>query len=126
MRNLAIVERAGRGAIEEQYADILWLCRVLMRMRLQTSVLLRGNAVSYAVRKPEPITLDIAGQRMPAVWQHDRSVADLLREGVPVYVSDEDCGRLAIANEDLVPGVVRTSGAGIAQLCHTHDRIWYW
>ena len=126
MRNLAIIERAGRGTIEEQYADILWLCRVLMRMRLPTTVLLRGNAVYYALRKSEPVTLDIAGQQIPAVWQQDRSVAELLHEGVPVYASDEDCRRLAIRAQDLVPGVVRTDLAGIAQLCNAHDRIWYW
>jgi hypothetical protein len=124
--NLAIVERAWRGSVEEQYADILWLCRVLKRMRCEVTVLLRGNAVCYAVRKADPVTLTIGDTELPAVWQQDRSIADLLSDGLTVHVSEEDCSRLGIACAELLPGVKPANLAGIAKLCGAHDRIWYW
>jgi hypothetical protein len=125
-RSLAIVERAWRGSVEEQYAHILWLARILKRMRSDIGVLLRGNAVGYAVRNGPARDLQIVGIQLDPIQRLDTAVADLLADGVPVYVSQCDCDRLGIAFEVIVPGVVWVGSAGIARLCQSYDRIWYW
>ena len=56
----------------------------------------------------------------------DTAVADLVADGVPVHVSEHDRHRLGIAPELIVPGVVRVDLPGIARLCQSYDRIWYW
>ena len=125
-RSLAIVERAWRGGVEEQYAHILWLARILKRMRSDIGVLLRGNAVGYAVRNAMPCRVQIAGIQLDSIHQLDTAVADLLADGVPVHVSEDDRHRLGIAPELIVPGVVRVDPPGIARLWQSYDRIWYW
>jgi hypothetical protein len=125
-RSLAIVERAWRGGVEEQYAHILWLARMLKRMRSDIGVLLRGNAVGYAVENALACGLRLGGVQLDSIHKLDKAVADLLADGVPVHVSEHDCQRLGIAPELIVPGVVRVDPAGIVRLCQSYDRIWYW
>jgi hypothetical protein len=125
-RSLAIVERAWRGGIEEQYAHILWLARILKRMRSDVAVLLRGNAVGYAVHNTRSYGVQIAGIELDAIHRLDTAVTNLLADGVPVHVSERDCNRLGIEPEVIVPGVVHVDPAGIVRLCQSYDRVWYW
>src|SRR2546426_6556536 len=95
-RSLAIVERAWRGGVEEQYAHILWLARILKRMRSDIGVLLRGNAVGYAVRSTAACGVRIVGIHLDSIHQLDTAVMNLPGDGVPVHVSEHDRDRLGI------------------------------
>jgi hypothetical protein len=99
---------------------------MLKRMRSDIGILLRGNAAGYAVANPLAGGLRIGGVQLDSIHRLDQAVADLVADGVPVHVSEHDCQRLGIAPERIVRGVVRVDSAGIARLCQSYDRVWYW
>jgi hypothetical protein len=75
MTSLAIVERAYRGAVEVAYFDALFL-GIEIHRQLGLDVLLRGEAVTYAVDGPAPEPF-LVGKRL--VETLDAPRADLLR-----------------------------------------------
>ena len=59
---LCIVETAYRGTQEEQDDAVLWFTHALRKAGGVMGVLLRGNAVSYAVRGQDPHGIVIGNQ----------------------------------------------------------------
>ena len=53
--SLAILERAYRGSLEEQYGHIVWLSRVMKGMGADHALLLKGDTVMFA-RRDQPRT----------------------------------------------------------------------
>ena len=123
---LAIVERAYRGAIEEQYAHILWLTHALRKMQGEVSLLLRGNAVLYARRGQLRPGLAIGGLEVDHLPDYGSALEALLADGVAVYALADDLRRLGVEARGLVPGVEQVELSGMARLCDRHGRIWYW
>jgi sulfur relay (sulfurtransferase) DsrF/TusC family protein len=126
-KSLNIVESAYRAVIEEQDDTILWLVAAMQAAGGNHSVVLRGNAVNYA----------LAGQGAPALtvgeWQQtqapkmDRDVADLAdNRNVAVYVVEEDLGERGIAVDQLVPNVRLVSRRALPQLFAEHEVICHW
>jgi hypothetical protein len=124
--SLAIVERAYRGALEEQYANILWLVHVLRRMNGNVNVLLCGNAVRYAIRDQPHVTLTVGDIRLDSLPHYESEVRALVSSGGAVYVHTGDCERLNVRPERLLPEVIQVSPADLPNLFKDHNRIWYW
>lgn len=125
-RSLAIIERAYRGPIEEQYAHILWLTHALRKMHGEIGLLLRGNAVLYAVQHQPRLQLTIGEVVIPFLPHYATAITALLADQVRVYVYADDCERLSITPEHLIPDVALVNLSELAQLCDTYDAIWYW
>jgi intracellular sulfur oxidation DsrE/DsrF family protein len=126
MKVLGIIESAYRATIEEQDDTVVWFTHVLKGAGADVSVLLRGNAVNYAVR-----TQDASGLRFGEVRQtqaprlaHD--LDGLLGKGVRVFVLTEDVGERGIADDDLIDGLEHVPRAGVAPLFGQFDQIWHW
>jgi sulfur relay (sulfurtransferase) DsrF/TusC family protein len=124
-RCLAVIERAYRGTLEEQYSHILWICLSLKKMGGQIGVLLRGNAVLYARRDQQQLSLTISDLPV-ALPDYETSVTGLIDAGTLVYVISANLDQLGLTPDDLCPGVEPIDAADLAQLCSTFDVIWYW
>jgi len=121
---LAVLERAYRGALEEQYAHVLWMLLSLLRLGGGIAVLLRGNAALYARRGQAWPALDVAGIRVPPP-EYEAGVAGLLETGGSVFVMDADLGALGLTAPDLCAGVTVVTRDDVGRLFSSYASVWY-
>jgi len=123
-RVLAVLERAYRGAVEEQYAHVLWLLWSLRRMGGTIAVLLRGNATLYARRDQQWPGLTVGGLAIPGP-EYESSLGGLLADGGAVYVVESDLRGLRLQAGELGNGVETVSQADLPHLFSAYDTVWY-
>jgi sulfur relay (sulfurtransferase) DsrF/TusC family protein len=123
---LNIVETAYRATIEEQDDTILWLAHALKNAGADITLLLRANAVNYAVRGHDASGLkfgDIAVAHAPVL---DQDLHKFIEKGVPVYLVEEDLQEHGLSNADLIAGVQRVSRRDLPGLIDKADHVWHW
>jgi predicted peroxiredoxin len=124
--SLAIVERAYRGSLEEQYGHIVWLSRVMKAMDTDHALLLKGDAVLYA-RKDQPrIALTIGDLTVSDLSHYESCIQQLLAQGVNIHIWQPDMQRLGLSPALLVEGVKPLEALGMPTLIHRYDCVWYW
>ena len=123
---LQIVETAYRATLEEQDDPVLWLAAALSSNGLTTDVLLRGNAVNYAVREQDAAGLAFGGWRQTQPPHLADDIAALPPKGVAVYVLAEDLAERGLGAGDLVPGLERVTRDRLPGLFAMHDQVWHW
>lgn len=126
MSILSIVEGAYRATLEEQDDAALWFTAAVRNCGSDTHILLKSNAVHYALQ----------GQRRPALQVGDLTVdnppefdADLLRmmsKGARVYVVTDDLDELGLGSAALIEGVERVARTELARVTADFDHIWFW
>ena len=124
--SLAIVERAFRGTLEEQYGHIIWLSRVVRKMGGQTSLLLKGDAVLFAVREQTAQVLQIGNALISGLPHYESTLEEMKKEQVPLFAFRPDMERLNILEARLVPGVVPIGLKDLAVMCGKYDAVWFW
>ena len=123
---LSIVERAYHGTIEEQDDTILWLSHMFKNAGADISILLRGNAVNYAVMGQDASGLSFGAVKMEVPPTLDKDVAALIAAQVPTYAVQEDLDDRGIRREELAEGLKIISRRELADLYDSHDSIWHW
>jgi len=126
MTILSVVEQAYRGTLEEQDDTILWITHMIKNAGAPVSVLLRSNAVNYAVKGQQVQGLSIGGVSFSHTPRLDQDVQALMNAGVIVYAVEEDIANLGIRRDELLQGVKLVPQSGMAKLFDQHDAIWYW
>ncbi|MCL6292859.1 hypothetical protein [Streptomyces sp. 43Y-GA-1] len=106
-RVLGIVERAYRGAVEKQFFDVLYMAVELHRQLGGMDILLRGPAVTCALRAAETAPLTFGGRVLDTLSDQRRDLRALLAAGVRVLVQEEDLTDLGLGPADLVDAAVR-------------------
>ncbi|MEU9113899.1 hypothetical protein AB0D04_19475 [Streptomyces sp. NPDC048483] len=114
-RTLAIVERAYRGALEKQFFDELYLAVELHRQLGGLDLLLRGQAVTYAVRTEPVPALRIGTRTLDTLSDPRRDLTVLLDAGVRVSAEESALAAYAPHGRDrLLPGVQTAADGELA------------
>lgn len=124
-RTLLVVERAYRGAVEDQFADVLYFVHGLHRQSGGVELALRGAAAGYAVqpdRPPPPVT----GRLLGTLADPRRTVQLLLDDGVAVWTEEPDLLALGgTAPARLIPGVRCLAAHELAARWPGYARVWF-
>jgi hypothetical protein len=126
-KTLNIVESAYRAVMEEQDDTILWLLAAMQGAGAQHTVILRGNAVNYAVSGQGAPGLVIGGWKQSQAPRMDRDVVDLIENRkIPVFVIEEDLAERGIEPGELVPGVQLLSAKAVPARMADYDVVSHW
>ncbi len=126
MRALNIVETAYRATLEEQDDTILWITQAMIGAGADLAVLLRSNAVNYAVRGQDASGISFGSLAQTQPPHIDEDVAKLIHRGASVFVVEEDLAERGIGASELVQGLKPISRAGTAALLEDYDAVWHW
>ena len=113
MKTLSIIETAYRATLEEQDDTIVWITHAMVGAGGDLNVLLRGNAVNYAVKSQAVAPLSFGGRTQAHAPDLAGDVAALKGKGVSVFVVQDDLDARGIAG-DLIDGLTSTA------TFHTH------
>ena len=123
---LSIVETAYRATIEEQDDTILWLTHMFKNGGADISILLRANAVNYAVKGQDASGLSFGEIKMTHPPEIDKDVEKIVQKGVPVYLVEEDAKDRGLSDGDLIAGIKKVKRQGLPELIDQYDQVWHW
>jgi intracellular sulfur oxidation DsrE/DsrF family protein len=105
---------------------VVWLTRSLRADGADLHVLLRGTAVSYAVRGQEASGLKLGDrvQTQPPRIEHD--LTSLLGKGADVYCVQDDVTARGITAAELIDGVKAVRAADLPTLFREFQQVWHW
>ena len=124
---LNIVESAYRAVMEEQDDTILWLLAAMQGAGGAHAVVLRGNAVNYAIAGQGAPGLTVGQWKQTQAPKMDRDVIDLMENRkIPVYIVEEDLAERGIERSELVPGVELLSRKALPALFAEYEIVSHW
>jgi sulfur relay (sulfurtransferase) DsrF/TusC family protein len=126
-KTLNIVESAYRAVMEEQDDTVLWLLAAMQAAGAQHSVLLRGNAVNYAVAGQGAPGLTVGQWKQTQAPRMDQDVIDLMENRkIPVYLIEEDLADRGIDRGELVRGVRLIGRKALPKLVAEYEVVYHW
>jgi sulfur relay (sulfurtransferase) DsrF/TusC family protein len=126
-KSLNIVESAYRAVMEEQDDTILWLLAAMQGAGGAHTVVLRGNAVNYALAGQGAPGLTVGEWKQTQAPKMDRDVIDLIENRkIPVYIIEEDLAERGIPSTALVRGVKLLSRGALPALLGEYEIVSHW
>ena len=126
-KTLNIVESAYRAVMEEQDDTILWLLAAMQGAGGAHTVVLRGNAVNYAIAGQGAPGLTVGQWKQTQAPKMDRDVIDLMENRkIPVFIVEEDLAERGIERDELVPGVELLSRKALPALFAEYEIVSHW
>ena len=122
---LSIIDSAGRATIEEQDDTAVWFTHAMKNGGADVSILLRGDAVTYAVLNQDARGLRF-GARAVKGPDMVRDVKAVIARKIPLYAVADDLAERGIPGSELIPGIEQIQRSGVARLIEGHDRILSW
>jgi sulfur relay (sulfurtransferase) DsrF/TusC family protein len=126
VKALNIIETAYRGTLEEQDDTMVWITHAMTGAGADLTVLLRGNAVNYAVKGQDASGLAFGEKKQTHPPTLDDDLVQLLGKGVGVYIVEEDLSERGIKSDELIDGLKPIARGAIAGLLADFDQIWHW
>jgi len=126
LKVLNIVESAYRATLEEQDDPVIWITHAMKGAGADLGVLLRGNAVNYAVKGQDASGLSFGDKTQSHPPALDSDVSKLVEKGIPVWIVEDDVAERGLERTDLVDGVQPVARARVAGLFKDFDQIWHW
>ncbi|HAC64706.1 MAG TPA: hypothetical protein DCF68_14520 [Cyanothece sp. UBA12306] len=126
MKALQIIESAYRCIVEEQDDPAIWIVQVLKTAGGEVDILLKGNAVNYAIagQGNEGLTLGSWQQTCPA--KVDQDLQQALDAGLKVYAIAEDISLRGIPEAKLLGGIQKLSRQELPNLFEQYQQVWHW
>jgi hypothetical protein len=126
-KTLNIVESAYRAVMEEQDDTILWLLAAMQAAGAEHTIVLRGNAVNYAVVGQGAPGLTVGDWKQTQAPRMDNDIIDLIENRkIPVFVIEEDMFVRGIARDELVPRVRLLSLKMLPRQMAEYDLVSHW
>src|SRR5437867_8178059 len=122
---LSMIDSSYRATIEEQDDTAVWFTHAMKNGGADVSILLRGDAVNYAVSKQDAKGLRF-GSRAVKGPDMVRDINAVIAKKIPLFVVSDDLAERGIAASELVPGIEQIQRSAIAKLIDNHDRILSW
>src|SRR5215470_1250269 len=126
MKVLNIVEAAYRATLEEQDDTILWLTHALKGANATVDILLRGNAVNYAVRTQDASGLKFGDQAQTQPPQIANDLTKLKAKGAKIFVVEDALRERGIDKAELIDGLDFIPRQQVAKLYGAYDQVWQW
>lgn len=126
MKALQIVESGYRATLEEQDDTIVWITHAMKGAGADLDVLIRGNAVTMAVKGQDASGLKFGAREQKHSPRIADDIAGLVAKGVAVMVVSEDCAERGIKPDDLVGQLQSVSRAEIPRIFERYDHVWHW
>jgi intracellular sulfur oxidation DsrE/DsrF family protein len=123
---LQVIESAYRATLEEQDDTIVWLTHAMKGAGATLDVVLRGNAVNYAVKGQDASGLAFGEKQQTQPPQLSSDLASLVGKGVTVHLVEDDLNERGIARKDLIEGVKLVTRGGLPRLFAAYDQVWHW
>lgn len=123
---LQVIESAYRCTVEEQDDPVVWITHAMKGAGADLAVLLRGNAVNYAVKGQDATGLSLGGKAQTHPPRIDQDIAKLVGKGVDVYLVEDDASSRGLERTDLVEGIKPVSRSGLPKLFAGYDQVWHW
>ena len=124
-RYLSIIDSAYRATIEEQDDTAVWFTHAMKNGGADVSILLRGDAVNYAVLNQDAKGLRFGGR---AVKGPDmvRDIKAVIEKKIPLFVVADALAERGISASQLIGGIEQIQRGAIAKLIENHDRVLSW
>ena len=123
---LQVIQSAYRATIEEQDDTIVWLAHMIKDNGGSPDVLLRGNAVNYAVKGQDASGLAFGDKQQTQPPRIADDLTKLLEKGVGVFVVSDDLADRGLERSHLIAGVKPTSRDELPALFDSFDQVWHW
>ena len=125
MKILQIVESAYRATLEEQDDTVLWLSHAMKNAGADITILLRGNAVNYALGEQNAsLHASSLGIEHPPAFAED--LRKMQAKGVQVFCWKSDLEKRGISDEALIPDIRQIAGEDFARLADSQDYVLHW
>lgn len=126
-KTLNIVESAYRAVMEEQDDTILWLLAAMQGAGAEHTVVLRGNAVNYAVTGQQATPLKVGTWAQTHPPRMDRDVIDLIENRkIPVFLVEEDLADRGIERGELIAGIQFVARKSLAKMMGDYAVVHHW
>jgi sulfur transfer complex TusBCD TusB component (DsrH family) len=126
MLTLQIIETAYRATLEEQDDPVVWITHAMRGAGAELAVLLRGNAVNYAVTGQDCSGLQLGEWKQTQAPRLAADVAGLLGKGIEVLAIEDDLAERGIDQAALIEGIALVPRAWLVEVLERFPRIWHW
>ena len=126
MKTLNIIETAYRATLEEQDDPVVWIIHAMKGAGAEQGVVLRANAVNYAVKAQGVPPLAFGARRQQQGPHLAEAVGGLVGKGVAVYVVSDDLTERGLQGEELISGLKPVRKTDLPALCSGYDQVWHW
>ncbi len=126
MKALQILQSAYRCTVEEQDDPALWFVQVLKTAQGDVDIVLKNNAVNYAVVSQDASGLSFGNWKQSQPSQLNQDLQQAIAQGITIYAIAEDIKVRGISDEKLLRGIKKISRLEMSNLFNNYDQVWTW